>query len=138
MGSQTILGGELAPLVAASLGAKVIEKHFKLDNDNISIDSHFSMNISKYKDLKFTIKLVNQIIGSEKNFPLKLKKELLDERRSLYVVKNIKKGEKFSVDNIKSIRPGKSLAPKYLKNILGKKSKIKFSPGDRLSLKYIV
>lgn len=130
--------GELAPIVAASLGAKVIEKHFKLDSDNNSIDSFFSMKISNYQNLKNNIKLVSQILGNKKNFPLKLKKKLLNERRSLYAVKDIKKGEKFSEDNIKSIRPGKSLAPKYFKDILGRRSKINFKSGDRLSLQYIV
>ena len=126
--------GELAPIIATTLGASLIEKHFKLDDDKKSIDSHFSMKISEYKNLKNNLLRVNNAIGNSKMFPLKISKKILNERRSLYVVSDIKKGEKFTENNIKSIRPGKGLDPKYLKKFYGKLSKRGIKLGTRLSL----
>lgn len=129
--------GHEASIVATSLGAKIIEKHFKLNKDKKSIDEHFSINISEYKDLKKKINNVSKMIGNNKIFPKTISKKLKNERRSLYVVKNIKRGEKFSLKNIRSIRPGMGLSPIYLKKFLGKVSKKNINSGSRLSFDFI-
>ena len=129
--------GQLASIVATSLGAKIIEKHFKLDNDIASIDSHFSMDISEYSNFKNNITLIAKMIGNKINFPKIIPRKLKNERRSLYVIENIKKGQKFTNKNIKSIRPGMSLSPIYLKKFLGRLSKKNIKCGSRLSLKFI-
>ena len=129
--------GHEASIVATSLGAKIIEKHFKLDEDKKSIDNHFSMKISEYKNLKKKINNVSKMIGNHKIFPKTISKKLKNERRSLYVVKKIKKGEKFTLKNIKSIRPGMGLSPIYLKTFLGKVSKKNINTGSRLSFNFI-
>lgn len=126
-----------ASVVATSVGAKIIEKHFRLDKDTKSIDSHFSMNISEYSNLKKKLLDVDRIIGKKKIFPNKIDKKYLTERRSIYPIKNIRKGEKFTKKNIKSIRPGNSLGPKYYKKLIGKICKRDIKLGSRLSLKDI-
>ena len=121
-------------------GATIIEKHFKLDDDKTSVDAFFSLNISKLNNLgaeltqfqksAFTsrLKRANPIKGSLKN---------INGRRSLYVVKNIIKGESFNNYNIKSIRPANGMHPKFLKRVIGKKSKTNIKFGTPLNKKFI-
>ena len=129
--------GDLAAKVAVTQGATIIEKHFKNDNDNSSIDSHFSMELSDLQKFKTDLNNINIILGkSDMTLPPSAKKNV-SGRRSLYVSKKILKGEKFSTDNIKSVRPSFGLHPKYLKKIIGKKAKRNIKFADRLSRKII-
>lgn len=129
--------GDLASKVAVSQGAMIIEKHFKIDSDKTSIDSHFSMKLSSLTKFKKDLKDVKIMLG--KNV-LKLSpsaKKNINSKRSIYVYKKISKGEKFNTENIRSIRPGFSLHPKYLKNFIGNVSLKNLEPGDRVRLSYI-
>lgn len=126
----------VASIGAVSLGATIIEKHFKMDEDQKSVDNHFSMNISDYSKFKFDLENSKKSLGNIKQI-LKVSKEKKNQRRSLYISKPIKKNEKLNLTNIKSVRPGFSLHPKYLKKILGKKTKIDLEIGSRIKLRFL-
>jgi len=129
--------GDLAAKVAVTQGATIIEKHFKNDNDDFSIDSHFSMELSDLQQFKTDLNNINIILGNDNmGLPPSARKNI-SGRRSLYVSKNILKGEKFSTENVKSVRPSFGLHPKYLKRIIGKKAKKNMKFADRVSLKIV-
>ena len=129
--------GDLASKVAVSLGATIIEKHFKVDGDKKSIDEHFSMNLSELQKFKKELDDTQACLGEENLDVLKSAKKSMSMRRSLYVCKNIKKGEKFTSENIKSVRPSFGLHPKFLKKIIGTKSSRNLKPGTRLTMSLI-
>ena len=129
--------GDLAAKIAVTQGATIIEKHFKVDNDNSSIDSHFSMELSNLKKFKKDLNYINIILGKNKLTISPSAKKNINIRRSLYVSKKVLKGEKFTFSNVRSVRPSFGLHPKYLKTILGKKSLKDLDPGDRINKKYI-
>ena len=121
---------------AASLGASVLEKHVTLNKK--SLDGFFSLSINEFKLMIKKIRN-NEISNGEITYKIpKSSKINLQGRKSLYIVKNIKKNEIFSEDNIKSIRPSYGLHPKYLKLFLGKKSKMNIKFGTRLSWRHII
>ena len=129
--------GDLAAKVAVTQGATIIEKHFKNDNDDFSIDSHFSMELSDLQQFKTDLNNINIILGNDNMVLPPSARKNISGRRSLYVSKNILKGEKFSTENVKSVRPSFGLHPKYLKRIIGKKAKKKMKFADRVSLKIV-
>ena len=124
--------GTIAAKTAVALGATIVEKHFKLDNDDKSVDAHFSLDISKLKNLKREFHLVQKTLGSYKIRVTKSAKRGQRGMRSLYVVKDIMKGEKFTNENIKSIRPSFGLHPKHLDKFINKKSTLSVKAGSRL------
>jgi pseudaminic acid synthase len=129
--------GNLAAKVAVTQGATIIEKHFKNDGDKFSIDSHFSMELSNLKQFKSDLNNINIILGKKKLILSKSAKKNFSCRRSLYISKNILKGEKLTNDNMKSVRPGFGLHPKYFKKIIGKKIKKNMKFADRVTNKII-
>ena len=127
---------DLAANISVVFGSTIIEKHFKLDKDTTSIDSHFSVPISNYQMIKKSLNNVNHCIGSE-NLGFKISQEQKNSRRSIYVSQDIKKNNKLTIENIKSIRPGFGLHPKFFYKILGKSVKKKIKYGSPLKLKDI-
>tara|TARA_Y100000992_G_C21267033_1_gene494486 strand:+ start:592 stop:1638 length:1047 start_codon:yes stop_codon:yes gene_type:complete len=133
--SDHTLGTSLS-VFAASKGATMIEKHIKMKNEKKSVDSFFSINTNELSEM------IKQIRNNERSYGkidykiAKSAKPNLKSRKSLFVVKNIKKGEIFTEKNIRSIRPWGGLHPKYYKKVLGKKSKIKLKFGTALKLKH--
>ncbi len=123
--------GSLVPTVAASLGAEVIEKHFTLDRSLGGPDSAFSMEPKEFAEMVEAVRLTESALG-------KITYQVSDKdkarRRSLFVVKDIKKGEIITEKNIRSIRPGYGLHPKYLNKVLGKKTIVDIKKGDALKL----
>ncbi len=113
--------GNLSALQSISLGAKVIEKHFTLSRKDKGPDSEFSMEPKELKQLSKDIDLAFKSLG-EASFKQK-KSELPNMifRRSIYVVKDLKKGAVLDKESVRRIRPGYGLAPKYYNEILGKK-----------------
>ena len=108
-------------VASVALGAKIIEKHFILDRGLGGPDADFSVEPEEFKILVESVRDVEKALGKI-NYELSNKsKSNRDFSRSLFVVKNVKKGEKFTENNLKSIRPGFGLHPKYLKDILGRK-----------------
>lgn len=125
--------GHIAPVVAVTLGAKVIEKHFIIDKSIGGADSAFSMDKKEFEEMIKAVRDSEKLIGRV-DYSLNEKREKQRRfARSLYVSKDIKEGEVFSEVNIKSVRPFYGLHPKYLKDILGKKAKKDYKFGDRLS-----
>lgn len=122
-----------ASIHAASIGATVLEKHVMLKKDK-SVDSFFSLDVDEFREMIKTIRN-NEIANGKVDYSIsKNSKKNLNGRRSLYVVAKIKKGQKFTNKNVKSIRPCYGLHPKFLNRILSKKSKRNLNPGDRLTL----
>lgn len=120
--------GISAPIAAVAMGARIIEKHFILNKSINSPDKDFSLTPDEFKEMVKALRETEEMIG-EVNFKPKSGRQFA---RSLYIVKDIKKGEKFTEENIKSIRPGYGLHPKYLPEILGKKACRDLQKGDRL------
>jgi len=122
-----------AAVASVALGANVIEKHFTLSRKEGGVDSAFSMEPQEMKQLVEEIKRAWESLGKVKYGPTKEEKKSLVFRRSLYIVKDIKKGDVFTKDNIKSIRPGYGLAPKYYEKILGEKVNIDMKKGTAIT-----
>ena len=126
--------GTSVALASVALGAQVIEKHFKLPNDQDSLDSHFSIDIKEMKYLVEQCKVVKSSIGSVFFGPTKKELKNIKYRRSIYYSKNIRKGEIIDYNNIKIVRPSLGLHPKYFEKILGKKLKRNVSYASRVKL----
>lgn len=112
--------GITAPIVAASLGARVIEKHFILERKLGGVDSVFSLEPQEFAQMAKAVREVEELLGIPTYELSEKSKEGRAFMRSLYVIKDIKKGERISSDSIRSIRPGYGIAPKYLNEVLGK------------------
>ncbi|SEI86677.1 N-acetylneuraminate synthase [Allopseudospirillum japonicum] len=122
---------------ATALGACIIEKHFTLSRAEGGVDSAFSLEPDELKQLVEHTKIAWSAVGSPCYRPTKSEAGVLKHRRSLYVVKSIKKGEKFTSDNIRSIRPANGLPPKYLNEIIGKASAYDIDFGTPLTFDHI-
>lgn len=126
--------GATVPIVATAFGAKIIEKHFILDRSLGGPDASFSMNEKEFTEMVKSVREAESAIG-EVNYTLTDKqKKGKDFSRSLYVVEDILEGDKISEKNVKSIRPGFGLHPKYLNSILGKVVNADLKRGDRFLL----
>ena len=126
--------GSLAPVVAVTMGATVIEKHVMLDDEAIeSADSGFSMRMSEFGQMVQDVKNAKLIMGHATYELTENEKSGLSGRRSLYAVKDIKKGEILTKENVRSIRPSGGLKPKYYKELLGKKAQRDYEFGDPIS-----
>jgi len=123
--------GITAPIVAASIGAKVIEKHFIVDKSVGGVDADFSLEKEEFREMILAVRDVEKLIGKVDYSMTEKKKKSRQHSRSLYVVKDIKKGDIFTLENIKSIRPGYGMHPKYLGDILGAVSERTYEFGDR-------
>lgn len=113
--------GTTAPIVATTLGAKVIEKHFILDKSIGGADCGFSLDKKEFSEMIMSVRDTEKLLGNIDYTMTDKKKKNREFSRSLYVSKDIKRGEKLTLENIKSVRPGYGLHPKYLKDVLGKK-----------------
>lgn len=122
-------------VASVALGATVIEKHFTLSRADGGVDSAFSMEPDEMAELVVETERAWQAIGNITYGPTEKEKASLKFRRSIYVVKDIEVGELFTRDNIKVIRPGYGLAPKYYDQLLGKRAKCSFKVGVPLEFK---
>jgi N-acetylneuraminate synthase len=120
-------------ITSVALGASIIEKHFTLDRNCGGPDDSFSLEPVELKNLCTGIKNAWSALGSINYERKKSEKENLKFRRSIYCVKNIKKGEVFTIENIKSIRPGFGVKPKDQSKFIGKISKLDIVAGTALS-----
>ena len=126
--------GSLAPIVAVTLGAKVIEKHVRLDEGVESADSGFSMRMSDFKQMVNDVKNAVLVQGNVSYELTSNEVSGLSGRRSLFAVKDIKKGEQFTCDNIRSIRPSNGVKPKYYNQLLSNKAKKDYEFGDPIDV----
>jgi N-acetylneuraminate synthase len=121
------------PIASVALGAKVIEKHFTLDRSDGGVDSDFSIEPQELKSLVTECERAHQSLGKISYDILKDEESSLRFKRSIYVVKDIQKGEKFDKKNIRIIRPGDGMEPKYYQKIIGKESKNALKRGTPMS-----
>ncbi len=125
--------GSTVPIVATAMGAKIIEKHFILDKSIGGPDASFSMDEQEFTEMVQAVREAEKAIGKVDYSLTAKQKKGREFSKSLYAVKDIKIGEKFTNENVRSVRPGFGLHPKYLKDIIGEDARRSFEKGDRLS-----
>lgn len=125
--------GSTVPVVATCFGARIIEKHFIIDRSIGGPDASFSMNEQEFTEMVKAVREAEKAIGIV-DYSLTDKQRMgRDFSRSLYIVESIKKGELITEKNIRSIRPGFGLHPKYYFEVLGKRAIADMPIGTRLS-----
>ncbi|MBW1293896.1 pseudaminic acid synthase [Aquimarina litoralis] len=129
--------GSLAPAIATTLGANVIEKHFILNKSIGGPDADFSLDEKEFTEMVKAVRDTEKMLGVP-NYEVSEKvKKNRKFARSLFVVKDIKKGDVLSSENVRSIRPGNGMHPKYYNQILGKTVNEDIKRGTPLSLNQI-
>jgi pseudaminic acid synthase len=129
--------GATVPVVATCFGAKIIEKHFILDRSIGGPDASFSMNEEEFTAMVKAVREAESAIGVVDYTLTEKQAKGKDFSRSLYVVEDIKAGDVITDKNVRSIRPGFGLHPKYYNEILGKKVTSDLKKGARVNLEYI-
>jgi len=125
--------GITVPVVSIALGAKVVEKHFILDKSIGGPDSSFSLEPQEFKEMVDSVRSAEKALGKVDYSMNEMKKNSRILGRSLFVIEDIKAGEKFTEKNIRSIRPGYGLHPKYYNEILSKIATKNIQRGTPLS-----
>jgi len=128
--------GSLIPLTSIALGASIVEKHFTLKRSDGGVDAAFSLEGEELKQLVKDIRNQEKALGKVSYEIGKREKENLIFRRSIFIVENIKKGELFTRKNIRVIRPGHGIEPKYYETVLGRKSTRSLKRGEPLKKEY--
>lgn len=119
--------GPIVPIAATVMGATIIEKHLKLANV-MSEDSEFSLEPLAFKTMVHNVAITWEALKERE-----INRDGRQFRRSLYCIKDIKRGDTYSLENIRSIRPGYGLPPRMLSGLIGKKAKRDWRRGDPLS-----
>ena len=130
--------GAAVPMAAVALGAEVVEKHFIINRSIGGPDSAFSMEAADFKDMVDNIRMVEKALGKV-NYPTD--PSMIKGReycRSLYVAEDIEVGDIVTENNVRSVRPGYGLHPKFLSIVLGKKVCRQLKKGDRFSLDMVI
>ena len=109
------------PVVATALGATVIEKHFILDKSIGGADAHFSLDEKEFSEMVKAVRIAEKMLGTVDYKMTEKKKKSRQFSRSLFIVEDVKAGEKITKENVRSIRPGFGMHPKHFSNIIGKK-----------------
>ena len=129
--------GISAAIAAVALGAKVIEKHFILDKSIGGPDAGFSSDKAEFTEMVKAVRDTEKMLGAVNYAMTDKKRKSRRFARSLYVVKDVKKEEKLTADNVRSIRPGYGLHPKYYNDIMGRKAKQDIERGTPLNWEYL-
>jgi pseudaminic acid synthase len=129
--------GTAVAVLSVGLGASFIEKHFTLSRKDGGVDSAFSLEPRELEELVSAAKVAQSAIGVPTFGSTESEASVLRNRRSLYVVKPIAKGETFTNENVRSIRPANGLPPKHLSSILGARATRNLSFGEPLSFEMI-
>lgn len=134
--SDHTMGADVA-IAAVALGATMVEKHFILDRAIGGPDAAFSMQQDEFAAMVQSIRDIEKALGTVayKTDPAAIKGR--EFSRSLYVAEDMKAGDIITEENVRSVRPGYGLAPKYLPEILGKRVNRDLKKGDRMMLEYI-
>ena len=128
--------GTTAPVVATCMGARVIEKHFILDKSIGGPDASFSLDQKEFAQMVRVVREAEESIGKVTYDLTEKQQKGRDFSRSLYVVQDLKKGERFTTENVRSIRPGFGLHPKYYAKVIGSIASRDYTKGDRLDLSF--
>jgi pseudaminic acid synthase len=129
--------GSEAAIAAVVLGARVIEKHITLRRADGGPDSAFSMEPEEFALMVKQVRNIEQALGTEKYVLTKQQLDAKPGSRSLFVVNDIKAGEVFTAENMRSIRPGAGLHTKHYEEILGKKAKCDLKKGTPMKWEYV-
>lgn len=129
--------GATVPVVATCFGAKIIEKHFILDRSIGGPDASFSMDEQEFTAMVKSVREAEKAMGVVDYQLTDKQAKGKDFSRSLYVVKDLKKGAIITEEHVKSIRPGFGLHPKYYNQIIGKKSNQDLEKGSRMRLDFL-
>jgi N-acetylneuraminate synthase len=125
--------GIAVPVAAVALGACLIEKHLRLSRSLGGPDAEFSLEPQEFKEMVDAVRMAERALGSVHFGPTPREESSLRFRRSLFVVRDMKRGEKFSVSNVRSIRPSQGLHTRYLPQVLGKRAARPIERGTPLS-----
>ena len=125
--------GLAAATAAIALGASVIEKHFTVSRAEPGPDAAFSLEPSEFAELVAAVREVEATLGSVRYGPSPRERSSLVFRRSLFVITDIRAGERFTEENVRAIRPGDGLAPKELSRVLGRTAAVDVARGTPLS-----
>ena len=125
--------GIAVPVAAVALGACIVEKHFTLSRDVPSPDSAFSLEPHEFKAMVEAVRVAEQALGEVHYKVGEREAKSRVFRRSLFVVKDMKAGEEFTEENVRSIRPGYGLPPKHLQDVLGRRATRDIERGTPLS-----
>lgn len=128
--------GDTCACAAVALGAKVIEKHFIIDRSIGGPDSAFSMEAEEFAGLVKRIRETEECLGKVSYELSELSKKGRKFSRSLFAVQDIRKGDVFTEENVRSIRPGDGISPKYISEILGRKSRISIKKGTPIKFEF--
>lgn len=121
-----------AAIASVALGARVIEKHFTLNRSEGGVDSAFSLEPEEFQSLVIETERAFLALGQVQLDTQKSEEKSLQFKRSIYVINNIKKGDSFTKENIRIIRPGDGLEPKFYSTVLGRTSKRNLTKGTPL------
>lgn len=122
-----------ASVASIALGATVIEKHFTLSRADGGVDSAFSLEPAEMKALVIECRQAYEALGHVSYGPTQAEQASLRHRRSLYVVEDIRAGELFTESNVRAIRPGLGLPPKYLDVVIGRRAEMDVRRGTPIS-----
>ena len=125
--------GVAIPVAAVALGACMIEKHLTLSRLIPGPDSPFSLEPDEFKSMVQAVRTAEKAMGAVRYGATPAEEKCVVFRRSLFVISDLKKGERFTESNVRSIRPGHGLAPKLLKDILGHCASADIERGTPLS-----
>ena len=129
--------GITVPVVATALGAKVIEKHFIIDRSIGGPDASFSLDLGEFTAMVKAVREAERAIGTIDYSLTEKQKSGREFSRSLYITNNIKAGETVTYENVRSIRPGYGLHPKFYAGILGKKVNRNLEKGTAFKLEFV-
>lgn len=128
--------GSTVPIVATAFGAKIIEKHFILDRAIGGPDASFSMNEEEFTAMVKAVREAEKAIGVIDYTLTEKQAKGRDFSRSLYIAEDVKAGEVFTEKNLRSVRPGFGLHPKYFNELIGKKAKLDLEKGTPMKLDF--
>ncbi len=129
--------GSEAAIAAVALGAKIVEKHFILDRKIGGPDSGFSLEPAEFKSMVDSIRIAEKALGKVSYDLNEKSKKSREFSRSLFIVEDVKKGERFCESNVRSIRPGFGLHPKFFKKVIGKKASKDIKRGTPLKPEHV-
>lgn len=134
--SDHSMGSEVA-VASVALGAKVIEKHFTLRREDGGCDSAFSMEPEEFASMVTQVRHVEQALGKATYQLSEKQEEARHGSRSLYIVEDVKQGEIFTENNVRSIRPGCGMHTKHWEEVLGKAASCDLKKGTPLAWEYV-
>ena len=129
--------GITAPIVAVALGAKVIEKHFIIDKSIGGVDADFSLDKKEFTQMVKAVRDTEKLLGKVDYSMTEKRKKSRQFARSLYVAEDVKAGDIVTSKNVRSVRPGFGLHPKYFKDILGKRFCLDLEKGTALKWEHL-